>query len=320
MGMAQGTYHVFNAAKNRVLKALFDAYPNNLTSPQISQITGMDYFKVSRLMNHYAASPSRYIRRLKVKGANGAYRYKLNKKGYRYLKDFTMRIKLGVGLNRKKKKFVYMDTYTGHKSVKIRSSADLELTPEQLAPYIRISKKGSTELGVQPEDKLRIVGVIRDNEEGKENEPQVKRKRGRPRKNALEPKTTKAKAKPSTKQEKPVEQPVKSPKKPVEKPAKRKSKEKVKEKVKEKQYVIPDLEEMQVLEIPIKTYTLANGKTVTSKDLAENIVFGLNHINQHIQKTYDKNNMHRLQDKKRGLLVFLNENRDVAQFVDIKKE
>jgi hypothetical protein len=56
--MAQGTYHIFNTAKARCLSALFENHPNALTTFDISHITGMDFYKVSRLMSHYADSPS----------------------------------------------------------------------------------------------------------------------------------------------------------------------------------------------------------------------------------------------------------------------
>lgn len=311
--MATYCYHVANAAKKRVLKTLFDAYPKALTPPEISAITGMNYFNVSRLMNHYSNSPSHYIRRMKVKGSNGAFRYKLNKKGYRYLKEYTSRIKLGVGLNLKKNKIVYMDTYSGHKSVKIRSIADLELTPEQLAPYIRISKKGSIELGVQPEDKLRIVGIIRDKEEDKENDEPAKTLDDKRNKGKVRSKEASArgKTKPPIKPAKP------STRKASDKtPTKQKKEHKKHVMSEEKKYIVAELPEE--LEFPEKLYSFGD-YTLTSREMAEIVVFAINKINKEMKTTNDARKLKQLQDKKRFYLLY-SYNDDIKQFITVIKK
>jgi hypothetical protein len=38
----------------------------------------------------------------------------------------------------------------------------LKLSPEDIAPYIKVSARGEHELGVKPEDALKIVGIVKD--------------------------------------------------------------------------------------------------------------------------------------------------------------
>lgn len=329
-----------NAAKRRVLFALDDASPNPLTPPQIATITGMNYFNVSRLLNRYYKAHSHYIRRLKKKGANGAYRYSITPKGKRYLKEYTSRIKLGMSLGlprnwsrksgvRNPTKIQYMKTYTGHKNVRVKTDEDLILTPEQLAPYVRLTHEGAEKMGIKYEDRLRIVGIIKSDEDkkkvrelresirngGKGKEAvKVKRKVGRPRKNPLEPKTQKDKAKSSTMQEAPVKQPVSKQKKSVGKPAKQPTTRKSKETEKVKRYVVLDLDSDE-LEYEEKVYTTSEGATYTSRKAAKQFVTGLNDIEQRMRFTLDKNNIKKLQNEKRDILVFLRKSPDVLQFI-----
>lgn len=206
--MADGTYHTYNMAKCRVLSVLFKNHPNPLTTVDISQITGMDFYKVSRLMNHYSNCPSHYIRRLKIKNGR-AFRYKINKKGVRYLTEYVKRAKLGIDLNlRQGKRPVYMSSYTGHKSVRIRSLKDMILTPEQISPYIRINKRGEHELGVTNENKLKIVGLVRNEEEKKLIDEKLKildekKKKGKVKGKVKGEVKGKVKCKKATKREKP---------------------------------------------------------------------------------------------------------------------
>jgi len=89
--MAQGVYHVFNFAKMRLLKAVYQSYPNAVTTKEIAEITGMEHGKVSRLLTHYHNHNYQYFRRLKKKDINGGYRYKLNKKGVKAMLSFILR-------------------------------------------------------------------------------------------------------------------------------------------------------------------------------------------------------------------------------------
>lgn len=378
--MAQGVYHTFNIAKKRVLKALYDVYPNTLTSKQISQITGMEYGNTRRLMSHYANShPVHYIRRLKIKKGK-AFRYKINKSGVRYLFEYTKRVKLGIGLNLKKNKIVYLESYTGHKSVAIKNEKDLVITPEQLLPYIKLTRHGEHDLGIKHEDKLKIVGLVRDEDKEEVLDDSLetldeKKAKGKekdkvasilkPSKKPSEPKVKKAKDKPSTQPEKLAklssERQVKEagkvyfvpevvanrlvpffnkptvpdlPEMPEtrlepavmksrDKPSSKKEKplkssvKKVKESGKESNvYVVLDLPE---LDYPEKIYTGQSGKSATSLDMAINTVYGLNELDKQMRRTLDKNNLKKLEDKRRKLFFFLKVNPDVSQFVDVKQ-
>jgi hypothetical protein len=340
--MAQGVYFTFNSAKRNVLKALYDVYPGTLTSLQISQMTGMEYGNTRRLMTHYAKSNRvKYIKRLKVRGDNNAFRFKINKSGVRYLFEYTKRMKLGIGCNLRKNKIVYMETYHGVKSVKIRSDKDLELTPAELAPYVRISKRGALELGVTPENKLKIAGILRDKvldePHKKPSEPKVKKPRGRPPKQKKElkesveneikvyfvpevvanrlvpffnkPTVLDLSEMPETRSKPSVQN---AGDHPLNKPVKKQGKEADKEK--NTKYLFVDLPE---LTYPEKVYNI-HGEDISSRELAEIVVNILNKINREIQTTYDKFKMNALNDKKRYYVMYTL-NGDINQFIEIKK-
>jgi len=66
-----------------------------------------------------------------------------------------------------------METYKGLKKAKIKSERDLILSSEELAPYVRVSYRGEHELGVKSEDKLKIVGIIKEETIEEAEEPLV---------------------------------------------------------------------------------------------------------------------------------------------------
>ena len=160
--MAQGVYHIFNTAKMRLMEATYNEYPNPLSTNQIARRTGMEKGKVSRLMSHYHYHNYRYFRRLKKRDDDGSYRYKINKKGARLYQIFVMRIKQGYDLNLKKKTPIIIAHRETRRKPQIKSDKDLKLSPADISPYIKVSAHGEHELGVKPEDKLMIVGIIKD--------------------------------------------------------------------------------------------------------------------------------------------------------------
>src|SRR5665647_943647 len=162
MGMSQGVYHIFNAAKMRIMEATYQHFPSALSTKEIARLTGMEHGKVSRLLSHYHYHNYRYFRRLKKKDINGGYRYKINKKGVKAYFTFVLRIKQGYDLNLNRTTPVKMETYKGLKKAKIKSEKDLILSPEDIAPYVKVSYRGEHELGVKNEDKLKIVGIIKE--------------------------------------------------------------------------------------------------------------------------------------------------------------
>src|SRR5665647_1714429 len=168
MGMSQGVYHIFNAAKMRIMEATYQHFPSALSTKEIARLTGMEHGKVSRLLTHY-----HYHRRLKKKDINGGYRYKINKKGIKAYFTFVLRVHQGFDLNLNRLTPVKMETYKGLKKAKIKSERDLILSSEELAPYVRVSYRGEHELGVKSEDKLKIVGIIKEETIEEAEEPLV---------------------------------------------------------------------------------------------------------------------------------------------------
>jgi transcription initiation factor IIE alpha subunit len=159
--MAQGIYHVFNFAKMRLLEATYKEYPKPLSTNEIAAITGMEKGKVSRLMSHYHNHNYRYFRRLKKRHDDGSYRYKINKKGAKAYKSFGLRIKQGFDLNLNRKSPLIVAPRATRRKPQIRSEKDLKLSPDEIAPYVRLSYRGEYELGVKNEDKLTIVGIVK---------------------------------------------------------------------------------------------------------------------------------------------------------------
>ena len=82
-----------------------------------------------------------YIQRLEKKGPNGLYRYKITKPGIKAYVSYLGRIKRGFNLKRIGK-VQRMETYGkwDHSKPKIRE--DYNVTPEMLAPYIGLRKRG----------------------------------------------------------------------------------------------------------------------------------------------------------------------------------
>jgi transcription initiation factor IIE alpha subunit len=171
--MAQGVYHVFNFAKMRLLKAAYQRYPNAVTSKEIAEITGMEHGKVSRLLTHYHNHNYRYFRRLKKKDSNGGYRYKLNKKGYNAMISFILRVHQGFDLNLRKKTPIVIAPRVTRCKPQIRSEKDLKLSAYESAPYVRLSYRGEHELDVKNEEKLKIVGIVKEKPVKEPEAPEV---------------------------------------------------------------------------------------------------------------------------------------------------
>jgi len=173
MGMSQGVYHIFNAAKMRIMEATYQHFPSALSTKEIARLTDMEHGKVSRLLTHYHYHNYHYFRRLKKKDINGGYRYKINKKGIKAYFTFVLRVHQGFDLNLNRPTPVKMETYKELRKAKIKSERDLILSPDELAPYVRLSYRGEHELGVKNEDKLKIVGIIKEETIEEAEEPLV---------------------------------------------------------------------------------------------------------------------------------------------------
>jgi len=170
--MAQGVYHVFNFAKMRILKAAYH-HPDAITSKEIANITGMEHGKVSRLLTNYHNHNYRYFRRLKKKDSNGGYRYRLNKKGVNAMLSFILRVHQGFDLNLRKKTPIVIAPRVTRRKPQIRTAQDLKLSANESAPYIKVSYRGEHEMDVKNEDKLKIVGIIKDKPVKEPEAPEV---------------------------------------------------------------------------------------------------------------------------------------------------
>lgn len=105
-----GYYHKQNFLKFRILDSLIKS-GNPMTTRDIEYETGIHYTKISSAMSHYQKITRKngevirlsYIQRLRKKGPNGLYSYKITKKGKEAYISYLQRIKRGVNLNRLKR-------------------------------------------------------------------------------------------------------------------------------------------------------------------------------------------------------------------------
>jgi hypothetical protein len=165
MVMAQGVYHIFNTAKMRILEVANAQFPNTVSCKEIARITGMEKGKVSRLLSYYHHHQYGYLRRMKKRDADGSFKYKINKKGVKAYLSFVLRVKQGFDLNLKRKTPMEIAPREVRRKPRIKSDKDLILTPAEIAPYIKVSYRGEYELGVKPDDALKIVGIVKDKPE-----------------------------------------------------------------------------------------------------------------------------------------------------------
>ena len=167
--MATGIYHKTNVLKMRIMLTVYNAdFP--LTCSEIADTTGSSLINVSTAMHHYRAKKCGYFRRLKpIKGK--AYRYKITKKGTKYLELYCWRLHRGFDLSLGSRKIKTMPKYERLKAERQAefesSQAEFEHTgiqqpekpkptlaellnfdPTDLADYIGITKYGMLEMGI----------------------------------------------------------------------------------------------------------------------------------------------------------------------------
>ena len=97
--MATYCYHKYNFLKFRIAESLYQVYPKTLTVKQISDATGVNVGNISRVLCYYHTNGFSYFRRMKIKGTK-AFKYKLNRKGYRLYRWCLHRVHPGFDLNR----------------------------------------------------------------------------------------------------------------------------------------------------------------------------------------------------------------------------
>jgi len=95
--MATGICHKINVLKFRIMLTCFDA-GRPLTCSEIADELGFPLVNISVVMNHYREKNCGYFQRLKpVTGK--AYRYKITKKGLKYLGLYACRLYEGFDLS-----------------------------------------------------------------------------------------------------------------------------------------------------------------------------------------------------------------------------
>jgi len=143
-----GYHHKTNASKFRILEVLMWAN-KPLTVRDIESKTGIYHTKISCAMSHYRKIVKQngkiiklpYIQRLEKKGPNGLYRYKITKSGIKAYVSYLGRIKRGFSLKRVGK-VQRMETYGMWDHSQPKTREDYNVTPEMLAPYIGLSRRG----------------------------------------------------------------------------------------------------------------------------------------------------------------------------------
>lgn len=169
--VATGTYHKLNVLKFRIMLACFDA-DRPLTCREIADELGVPPVNISAVMNHYREKNCGYFQRLKpIKEQGKAYRYKITKKGLKYLGLYAYRLHEGFDLSLGARKIKTMPKrarlMAEREAESYRRQAEFERTgieqprkpkptlkeilnfdPADLSDYIGITKQGALELKI----------------------------------------------------------------------------------------------------------------------------------------------------------------------------
>jgi len=160
MEKKSGTYHKFNCLKFRLLEAAINSNTDIITCHDLARATGLPYGNISRAMSHYALNKFGYFKRLPNKTPTGGYRYTVTKHGAVTYMNYLRRVKIGFSLNCFDKVPNHMSTYRGLRKLTLKTEEDRHVTPDEIAPYIGLSKYGVEEIGLSEDDKLSIVGIL----------------------------------------------------------------------------------------------------------------------------------------------------------------
>jgi hypothetical protein len=147
--------------KFRILEVLAWA-KEPMTSQDIANALGVSYGKVNCVLAQYKKKDMPYFIRLSKKtGLRGrTIRYKISKSGLIIYLKCLVRIKRGFDLNFRGKKVKRMETYGKYDHSKPKCREDYNLLPEQLIPYLGITKHG-IELGLNIDDVVYIAGIVK---------------------------------------------------------------------------------------------------------------------------------------------------------------
>ena len=158
-------YSKFNVSKTRIMAAFYEKYPEPLTSKQVAKISGMSPENVSRLLCMYHTHHYHYFQRLKKKAKDGCYIYKFNKLGITTYCRYIYRLKKKYDLNLAKKVPVVMEGEKGVRGVHLRKYEDFLLDPNDLLPYIALSRAGEHDFGLTKEQLPVLMGLTKEEQE-----------------------------------------------------------------------------------------------------------------------------------------------------------
>lgn len=157
MGAATGYYHKYNFLKFRIMHAAIWHCGKEFTTRDIEVATGIPYTKVGDALLRMRRKHCGYFRALPKRLPHGMRRYKITTKGIEMYYRLLRRIKRGVDLNMMQPIPQHLETY-GRFEV-TNSPTDITLLPEQLAPYIGITKQGIEEFEINDEKVLVVAGI-----------------------------------------------------------------------------------------------------------------------------------------------------------------
>jgi hypothetical protein len=164
--MATGVYNHINFHKFRVMHCLWKhkaitGCAEAMTNREISEFTGIPAGNISRMMTHYRKIKAHYFRRIKPEKGDNAYRYRLTTVGVKYLMKYMQRFVLGLSLNCKTRKLKHMPHFTEMRIVKIGAQElNSDLNPVVMKYYMGVTRQGSEELGIKPQDVINTIKNI----------------------------------------------------------------------------------------------------------------------------------------------------------------
>jgi hypothetical protein len=163
MGEATGYYHKYNFLKFRIMEAALWHCGDEFTTRDIEAATGIPFTKVGDALLRWKKRGCGYFRVMPKRLPHGALRYKITKKGIEIYIRLLMRIKRGIDLNMLRPTPRLLETHDLYDKKRPKSIEDYKLLPEQLVPYIGITKQGVEEFGIDKEKVLVVAGIISKN-------------------------------------------------------------------------------------------------------------------------------------------------------------
>lgn len=161
MSKADGYYHKYNFLKFRIMEAAIWYCKGAFTVRDIEAATGIDRKKVGDALLRWRRRKCGFVKIVgRQKSSHGLLiQYKLTEKGIEMYYKLLMRIKRGCNLNMLHPP-KHLETYGKYEAKMPKEIEEHFLLPEQLAPYIGITKQGSIEFGIDKISALTTAGIV----------------------------------------------------------------------------------------------------------------------------------------------------------------